>query len=491
MVSAVTMAGRPPEIAGIESMVGLFINTLPLRIKLPPAQPACAISWRGCRTANRGLWPPACRSSGWPRSRPGRAWRDAVRDAAGVRELPVDRAASSCRGWRSALRADIAGRDAAQFTPFEPDGAAPGEHRLGSTAARISPPTCSIGRASRRWGAAGPAAGGGGCRTGACDRAARHSRLPRSATPSCADVERHRASDRRRDPAGAVCRTGGANARCGCGGVRGPEPQLRRARCPRQPAGASSAQRSASAPRWWSGCASSARSEMLVGLLGILKAGGAYLPLDPGLPARAPRLHARGCRRAACCVTHGGAARAALPTHRGSHRAARCRLARHRAQPPAHRARNRSRPHNTAYVIYTSGSTGTPKGVVVTHRSVASIYCVRCETTIAVTATMLCCNRTPFSFRRSVWEIFGRCSTGARLVLVPRRRSRDPARACGPICSAGVTHRCSSCHRCCRPSSRAIDITSARRRRSSAGRRGAVRRTCASRYRHRCRTSSV
>src|SRR5215831_17823106 len=39
VVFGVTVAGRPPEIAGIESMVGLFINTLPLRLKLPPAQP--------------------------------------------------------------------------------------------------------------------------------------------------------------------------------------------------------------------------------------------------------------------------------------------------------------------------------------------------------------------------------------------------------------------------------------------------------------------
>ena len=36
VVFGVTVAGRPPEIAGIESMVGLFINTLPLRVKLPP-----------------------------------------------------------------------------------------------------------------------------------------------------------------------------------------------------------------------------------------------------------------------------------------------------------------------------------------------------------------------------------------------------------------------------------------------------------------------
>ena len=35
VVFGITVAGRPPEIAGIETMVGLFINTLPLRVKLP------------------------------------------------------------------------------------------------------------------------------------------------------------------------------------------------------------------------------------------------------------------------------------------------------------------------------------------------------------------------------------------------------------------------------------------------------------------------
>src|SRR5207344_1223739 len=39
VVFGVTVAGRPPEIAGIESMVGLFINTLPLRIKLSANKP--------------------------------------------------------------------------------------------------------------------------------------------------------------------------------------------------------------------------------------------------------------------------------------------------------------------------------------------------------------------------------------------------------------------------------------------------------------------
>ena len=43
VVFGVTVAGRPPEIAGIESMVGLFINTLPLRVRLPADKPLLAL----------------------------------------------------------------------------------------------------------------------------------------------------------------------------------------------------------------------------------------------------------------------------------------------------------------------------------------------------------------------------------------------------------------------------------------------------------------
>ena len=38
VVFGITVAGRPPEIAGIERIVGLFINTVPLRVRLPAAQ---------------------------------------------------------------------------------------------------------------------------------------------------------------------------------------------------------------------------------------------------------------------------------------------------------------------------------------------------------------------------------------------------------------------------------------------------------------------
>ncbi|MEU0229116.1 amino acid adenylation domain-containing protein [Streptomyces sp. NPDC006284] len=39
VVFGVTVSGRPPELDGVEDMVGLFINTLPLRLRLRPAEP--------------------------------------------------------------------------------------------------------------------------------------------------------------------------------------------------------------------------------------------------------------------------------------------------------------------------------------------------------------------------------------------------------------------------------------------------------------------
>ncbi|SCG12793.1 amino acid adenylation domain-containing protein, partial [Streptomyces sp. MnatMP-M27] len=39
VVFGATVSGRPPELAGVETMVGLFINTLPVRVRLRPGEP--------------------------------------------------------------------------------------------------------------------------------------------------------------------------------------------------------------------------------------------------------------------------------------------------------------------------------------------------------------------------------------------------------------------------------------------------------------------
>ncbi|MFI8170454.1 amino acid adenylation domain-containing protein [Streptomyces sp. NPDC085931] len=42
VVFGATVAGRPAELAGAESMIGLFINTVPVRVSVPPGEPAAA-----------------------------------------------------------------------------------------------------------------------------------------------------------------------------------------------------------------------------------------------------------------------------------------------------------------------------------------------------------------------------------------------------------------------------------------------------------------
>ncbi|WP_405359025.1 non-ribosomal peptide synthase/polyketide synthase [Kitasatospora sp. NBC_00085] len=46
VVFGATVSGRPPEIAGIETMVGLFINTLPVRVRMEPTEPVIALLGR-------------------------------------------------------------------------------------------------------------------------------------------------------------------------------------------------------------------------------------------------------------------------------------------------------------------------------------------------------------------------------------------------------------------------------------------------------------
>ena len=43
VVFGVTVLGRPIDLPGVDSMVGLLINTLPVRVSVPPG--ACVLPW--------------------------------------------------------------------------------------------------------------------------------------------------------------------------------------------------------------------------------------------------------------------------------------------------------------------------------------------------------------------------------------------------------------------------------------------------------------
>src|SRR5271165_5518779 len=109
--------------------------------------------------------------------------------------------------------------------------------------------------------------------------------------------------------------------------------------------------------------------EMVVGLLGILKAGGAYVPLDPGYPRE--RLGYMLEDAAPKVLLLQGGMRERLPPVAGQ------TVALDEEWGAIERESDENleagalglRPDHLAYVIYTSGSTGEPKGVAIEHRN--------------------------------------------------------------------------------------------------------------------------
>jgi len=85
----------------------------------------------------------------------------------------------------------------------------------------------------------------------------------------------------------------------------------------------------------------------------------------------------------------------------------------------------RPSPEDPAYVIYTSGSTGRPKGVTISHKAIVNrLRWMQHE--YRLTADDVVLQKTPSSFDVSVWEFFWPLIAGARLVVAPPDAHRDP-----------------------------------------------------------------
>ncbi|QQO35652.1 amino acid adenylation domain-containing protein [Bradyrhizobium diazoefficiens] len=159
---------------------------------------------------------------------------------------------------------------------------------------------------------------------------------------------------------------------------------------------------------------------MVVGLLAILKAGGAYLPLDPAYPpARLTQVLADAAPQ---LLLVDAAGRAAL----GAEALAAVTVvdlataAPDWAERPASdldpRALGLSSRH-LAYVIYTSGSTGTPKGVMIEHASTVNLlhWSSGVYAASEISRTLF---STSISFDLSVYECFVPLSQGGTIYLV-------------------------------------------------------------------------
>ncbi|CDO88384.1 non-ribosomal peptide synthetase [Mycobacterium triplex] len=158
-------------------------------------------------------------------------------------------------------------------------------------------------------------------------------------------------------------------------------------------------------------------AEAIVSLLAVLKTGAAYLPMDPAHPTARMEFMLSDSAPIAALTTAdlrprldsadlpiidvedpaiGAAPNTALPTPAADH---------------------------VAYIIYTSGTTGKPKGVAVTHRNVTQLL-ESLDAEMEMGQVWTQCHSLAFDY--SVWEIWGALLHGGRVVVVPDAVVRSP-----------------------------------------------------------------
>ncbi len=152
--------------------------------------------------------------------------------------------------------------------------------------------------------------------------------------------------------------------------------------------------------------------EVVIGILGVLKAGGAYLPLDPVYPPERIKYMLEDSQTQILLT------RNLVPgviEFQGEIIDLGTEILDHQE---GINLTNINTPGDLAYLIYTSGSTGQPKGVMVEHRGILSLQ-VFFQERFNISPQDNIFQFANYSFDASVWEMSMSLLLGASLYIVP------------------------------------------------------------------------
>jgi amino acid adenylation domain-containing protein len=180
--------------------------------------------------------------------------------------------------------------------------------------------------------------------------------------------------------------------------------------------------------------------EMIIAVLAVLKAGGAYVPLDPSYPAERLRFMLKDSSPAALLIQKSllglfsGISESAI-LELDAELSPWLNLADSNIGPPV----SGLAPSHSAYVIYTSGSTGTPKGVIVEHRALCNLVVAQMAN-LAITPNSRFLQFFSFSFDPWIEDVMVTLCSGAALYLIRQEQAASPEALSRFISQNQITH---------------------------------------------------
>lgn len=149
--------------------------------------------------------------------------------------------------------------------------------------------------------------------------------------------------------------------------------------------------------------------EMIVGILSILKAGGAYVPIDPTYPKDRVKFMLEDCRPKVILT---------FQTEFDTEEIPMIKLEEENYKPGEFTNLMRvSKPNHLAYCIYTSGTTGKPKGSLIENKSIVRL--VKDTNFIELSEKSVIMQTGSMSFDASTLEVWGALLNGGKLILAP------------------------------------------------------------------------